>query len=95
MNFDISLIFRKRELESLKQFGGRKRVSTIKKNFSGVKEKEVVFITRINSEKATQLLDFYEDARFYKEANCVVIGENPNKLSTNKKVAIISGGSVI
>ena len=35
----------------------------------------------------------YEDARFYEEANCLIIGENLNKLKTNKKVAIISGGS--
>jgi len=35
----------------------------------------------------------YDDARFYEEAKCLIIGENPNKLNTNKKVAIISGGS--
>ena len=35
----------------------------------------------------------HDDARFYEEANCLTIGKNPNKLNTNKKVAIISGGS--
>jgi len=35
----------------------------------------------------------YEDARFYEEANCLTIGKNLNKINTNKKVAIISGGS--
>ena len=54
---------------------------------------EIVFITRINSEKASALLDLYDDARFYEEAKCLIIGENLKKLNTNKKVAIISGGS--
>ena len=54
---------------------------------------EVVFITRINSEKANYLLGLYDDARFYEEANCLIIGKNLNKIKTNKKVAIISGGS--
>jgi len=35
----------------------------------------------------------YDDARFYEEANCLIIGKNQNKINTNKKVAIISGGS--
>ena len=35
----------------------------------------------------------YEDAIFYEEANCLRIGENIKKISTEKKVAIISGGS--
>ena len=39
------------------------------------------------------LLDFFEDAIFYEEANCLIIGKHFNKFSTNKKVAIISGGS--
>ena len=38
-------------------------------------------------------LDMYEDAIFYEEANCLRIGENIKKISTEKKVAIISGGS--
>ena len=35
----------------------------------------------------------YDDARFYEEANCLIIGKNFNKVNTKKKVAIISGGS--
>ena len=54
---------------------------------------EFVFITRINSEKANYLLDLYDDAQFNEEANCLIIGKNLNKINTNKKVAIISGGS--
>ena len=56
-------------------------------------KKEVVLITRINSEKANHLLDIYGDARFVEEANCLIIGENLNKFETNKKVGIISGGT--
>jgi len=37
-------------------------------------KEEVVFITRINSEKANYLLDLYDDARFYEGANCLIIG---------------------
>ena len=96
MNFDIRFDFQRRErigiIEAIwgqdKSFEQLKRISQEVLN-----KKEVVFITRINSEKATQLLDLCENATFHKEANCIVIGENPNKLSTNKKVAIISGGS--
>jgi len=41
---------------------------------SVLSKNEVVFITRINSEKANYLLDLYDDARFYEEANCLIIG---------------------
>tara|TARA_Y100001933_G_C18765683_1_gene465997 strand:- start:10 stop:660 length:651 start_codon:yes stop_codon:yes gene_type:complete len=58
-----------------------------------LKKKEVVFITRITEEKANSLLGIYKNGAFYKDANCLVIGENLNKLKTNKKVAIVSGGS--
>ena len=34
----------------------------------------------------------YDDARFYEEAKCLIIGENLNKLNTNKKVAIVGSG---
>ncbi len=56
-------------------------------------KKEMVFITRINNEKAKVLLDLYEEAVFYEEAKCLTIGENSNLVKTNKKIAIISGGS--
>jgi len=35
----------------------------------------------------------YDYGRFYEEAKCLIIGDNFNKINTNKKVAIISGGS--
>ena len=54
---------------------------------------EIVFITRINREKASHLLNIFKTAKFYEEANCLKIGENLNKLSSDKKVAIVSGGS--
>ena len=56
-------------------------------------KRQVVFITRINSEKANYLLNLYDNGRFYEEANCLIIGKNLNRINTNKKVAIISGGS--
>ena len=58
-----------------------------------LEKNEIVFITRIDREKASDLLDLYENARFYERAQCLIIGKNLNKLNTNKKVAIISGGS--
>ena len=96
MNFDVRFDFQRRERIGLIEaiWGEDKSIEQLKRISQEVLDKkEVVFITRINSEKATQLLDLYEEARFHKEAKCVVIGENPDKLSTNKKVAIISGGS--
>ena len=54
---------------------------------------EIVFITRINREKAGHLTTIYKNAKFYEDANCLIIGENFNKLNTDKKVAIVSGGS--
>ena len=56
-------------------------------------KKEIVFITRINKEKASHLLNVYKNAKFHEQANCLIIGENLNKLSTDKKVAIVAGGS--
>ena len=96
MNFDIRFDFQRRERIGLIEaiWGEDKSIEQLKRISQEVLDKkEVVFITRINSEKANQLLDLYEEARFYKEAKCLVIGENSNKFSTNKKVAIISGGS--
>ncbi len=96
MNFDINFDFQRRERIGLIEavWGQDKSIDQLKRLAENVLDKnEVVFITRINSEKATDLLDLYDDARFYKEAKCLIIGENSNKLNTNKKVAIISGGS--
>ena len=96
MNFDINFDFQRRERLGLIEaiWGQDKSIDQLKRLSENVLGRnEVVFITRINNEKATALLELYDDARFYKEANCLIIGENFNKLNTNKKVAIISGGS--
>ncbi len=95
MNFDIRFDFQRRERLGLVEaiWGQDKSIDQLKRLSKVVLDKnEVVFITRINSEKAIDLLDLYDDARFYEEAKCLIIGNN-NKLNTNKKVAIISGGS--
>ncbi len=96
MNLDIRFDFQRRErigfIEAI--WGADKSIDQLKRVSKEVLEKkEVVFITRIDKEKATHLLDTYEDAIFYEEANCLRIGENIKKISTEKKVAIISGGS--
>ena len=96
MNSDIRFDFQRRERIGLIEaiLGANKSIDQLKRISREVLgKKEVVFITRINKEKASHLIDIYKDARFYKEASCLIIGENFNKLSTNKKVAIISGGS--
>ena len=96
MNLDIRFDFQRRERIGLVEaiWGADKSIDQLKRVSDEVLEKkEVVFITRIDKEKAKNLLDIYEDAKFYEEANCLTIGQNFNKYSTNKKVAIISGGS--
>jgi len=96
MNFDIKFDFQRRDRLGLIEaiWGQDKSVDQLERLSENVLSKnEVVFITRINSEKANYLLDLYDDARFYEKANCLTIGENFNKIITNKKVAIISGGS--
>ena len=96
MNLDIRFDFQRRERLGLIEaiWGQDKSIDQLKRVTENILDKnEVVFITRINSEKANNLLNLYDDARFYEEAQCLIIGENLNKLNTNKKVAIISGGS--
>jgi len=96
MNFDINFDFQRRERLGLIEaiWGQDKSIDQLKRvSESVLSQNEVVFITRINSEKANYLLDLHDDARFYEEANCLIIGKNQNKINTNKKVAIISGGS--
>jgi len=96
MNFDIKFDFQRRDRLGLIEaiWGQDKSIDQLERLCGNVLSKnEVVFITRINSEKANYLLDLYDDARFYEEANCLIIGDNLNKINTNKKVAIISGGS--
>ncbi len=96
MNLDIRFDFQRSErlgfVEAI--WGADKSIDQLKRISKEVLEKkEVVFITRISKEKATQLLNLFEKGIYYEQANCIVIGENANKLSINKKVAIISGGS--
>ena len=96
MNFDIRFDFQRRERLGLIEaiWGQDKSIDQLERLSENILSKnEVVFITRINSEKALALLDLYDDAHYYEEAKCLIIGENQNKLNTNKKVAIISGGS--
>ena len=96
MNFDIRFDFQRRDRIGLIEaiWGADKSIDQLKRVSEEVlAKKEVVFITRINKEKASHLLDIYKEARFYEEANCLIIGENFNKFSTNKRVAIVSGGS--
>ena len=96
MNLDIRFDFQRRDRLGLIEaiWGQDKSIDQLRRLSENVLSKnEVVFITRINSEKANYLLGFFDDARFYEEANCLIIGKNLNKLNTNKKVAIIAGGS--
>ena len=96
MNFDIKFDFQRRDRLGLIEaiWGQDKSIDQLKRLSEIVlSKKEVVFITRINSEKANCLLDLYCNSRFYEEAKCLIIGDNLNKIKTNTKVAIISGGS--
>ena len=96
MNLDIRFDFQRRERIGLIEaiWGQDKSIEQLKRLTENVLGKnEVVFITRINSEKGNELVDLYDEARFYEEAKCLIIGQNLNKINTYKKVAIISGGS--
>ena len=96
MNLDIRYDFGRRKRIGLIEaiWGQDKTIEQLKKVAKNVLEKnEIVFITRINEDKAEKLLEIYPNANYYKEANCLIIGENPDKLVTKKKVAIVSGGS--
>jgi len=96
MNSDIKFDFQRRERIGLIEaiWGQDKSTDQLKRLSDSVLSKnEVVFITRINSDKANYLLDLYDDARFFEEAKCLIIGKNLNEINTSKKVAIIAGGS--
>ena len=93
---DIRFDFQRRERIGLIEaiWGEDKSIDQLERISKEVlNKKEIVFITRIQKEKANNLLNIYKDAKFYDEANCLIIGQNSNKLDTKKKVAIISGGS--
>ena len=75
-------------------WGEHKSIEQLKKIAQEVLKKgEFVFITRINESKARCLQDIYANAIFIKDADCLVIGENANKIESEKTVAIVSGGS--
>ncbi len=96
MILDIRFDFQRRKRIGLIEaiWGEDKTIDQLKRVSQEVLEKkEVVFITRIDKEKGMHLSDFFKDAKFNEEARCLIIGENLNKLITNKKVAIISGGT--
>ena len=96
MNLDIRYDFQRRKRIGLIEaiWGADKSIDQLKRVSKEVlSKKEVVFITRINREKASYLLETYKEAKFYEEAGCLIIGKILNKFALNKKVAIISGGS--
>jgi len=75
-------------------WGEHKSIEQLKKIAQEVLKKgEFVFITRISERKARFLQDIYANAIFIKDANCLVIGENENKIESEKTIAIVSGGS--
>ena len=96
MNLDIRYDFDRRKRIGLIEaiWGEDKNIEQLKKVAKNVLDKdELVFITRISKEKSNKLLDIYPNAKSYNDADCLIIGENKEKISTKKKVAIISGGS--
>ena len=96
MNQDIRFDFQRRERIGLIEaiWGEDKSEDQLIRVTKAVREKkEVVFITRINKDKAKNLLDIYPEARFFEKANCLIIGDNLKKIPTKKKVAIVAGGS--
>ena len=96
MNLDFRFDFQRRDRIGLVEaiWGADKSIDQLKRITEEVlRKKEVVYITRINKEKANSLLDLYGQGSFYEEANCLIIGENSNKIVSDKRVAIISGGS--
>ena len=96
MNLDIRYDFQRTERLGLFEaiWGEDKNIDQLKSVTKRVlSKKEIVFITRIDKKKAKVLLDLYEDAKFYEKANCLTIGANSKLINTNKKIAIIAGGS--
>ena len=84
MNLDIRFDFERRERLGLFEaiWGADKSLDQLKRLSEEVLErKEVVFITRINKEKATNLLDIYRDGIFHEEAKCIIIGKNLKKIN--------------
>ena len=96
MILDIRFDFNRQNRLGLTEaiWGEHKSIEQLKKIAQEVLKKgEFVFITRINESKAKFLQDIYGNAIFIKDAHCLVIGENTNKIESEKTVAIVSGGS--
>ena len=92
INFDFDRQNRIGIIEAI--WGEHKNVDQLKKICEQVLDRnELVFITRINSDKAKLILETYKNAQFYREASCLTIGKNLKKISTDKKVAIVAGGT--
>ena len=92
INFDFDRQKRIGIVEAI--WGEHKNVDQLKEICKQVLDKdELVFITRINFDKAKPILDTFKNGEFFKEANCLTIGENLKKVSTEKKVAIVAGGT--
>ena len=92
INFDFDRQNRIGIIEAI--WGEHKNVDQLKKICEQVLDKnETVFITRIGFDKAKLIMEIYDDAEFHKEASCLIIGKNLKKLSTDKKVAIVAGGT--
>ena len=96
MNKDINFDFDRQNrigfIEAI--WGEHKNVNQLIKICEQVLDKnELVFITRINFDKAKLILETYKNAEFYREASCLIIGKKFKKLSTDKKVAIVAGGT--
>jgi len=96
MNKDINFDFDRQNrigiIEAI--WGEHKNVDQLIKICEKVLDKnKLVFITRINFDKAKLILETYKNAEFHREASCLIIGKNFKKLSTDKKVAIVAGGT--
>ena len=96
MNSDIRFDFNRKDrigiIEAI--LGSDKSIDQLERVSREVlTRKEIVFITRINKDKALPLLDIFQEGKFYEEANCLIIGENSKTISTKNKVALIAGGS--
>ena len=92
INFDFDRQNRIGIIEAI--WGEHKNVDQLKKICQQVLDKnKLVFITRINFDKAKLILETYKNAEFYRDASCLIIGKNLKKLSTDKKVAIVAGGT--
>jgi len=92
INFDFDRNNRLGIVEAI--WGEHKNLEQLKRISQIVlKKNEIVFITRIDEKKAKALQDIYTNSLFSKDARCLVIGENTNKVQSKKTVAIVAGGT--